>query len=136
MPLSLGQNGRRDYVRCMSLQRSVMFALACERSAWQLARIEFAYRDPAWPARLLTSVLMVCEYLRVQCIDIGLTRSCFYPKPFAWEPIHDSVVKVLYESILPQTYKSGTSTMDASKWRYWDAFREIGHNTWPLAHTA
>src|SRR6266516_5362378 len=31
-------------------------------------------------------------------LHVGLTRSCFYPRPCAVEPVHDSVFKVLSTS--------------------------------------
>ena len=42
-----------------------------------------------------------CEVLRWPLsLFRGPTQSCFYPRPCAWEPVHDSGVKVLQDSSL------------------------------------
>ncbi|MGZ3617762.1 MAG: hypothetical protein ACXWOL_13470 [Ktedonobacteraceae bacterium] len=56
-----------------------------------------------------------CEVLRWPLsLFRGPTRSCFYPRPCAWEPVHDSVVKVRhYKTILSQGWKSGNVRLRA-----------------------
>ena len=63
-----------------------------------------------YQSRLPTGLTAIFQALVLpwSCVS-GSTRSCFYPPPFAAEPVHDSVFKVLYgSSFLTRTQRSYT----------------------------
>ena len=69
------------------------------------------YSDPAWPARLRTSVYMVCEHLRDQSIHEVQRGSVFTHGPSPCNPYAIQLVRY-YSSILLQPLKNGKETDD------------------------
>ena len=108
-PLSLGAMHCRDYVRCVLATLAVVYSRMPADLLDDLPVSSLASSDSAWPVRLCTSVHMVCEHLRIQCIHDGslVQRGhVFTPSPLLGNPYGIQLARY-YSSILRHLSKSG-----------------------------
>ena len=103
--------GCRDYMVCPSVPCLRCLLSLVGYLLGDLPVSSLVSSDPAWPARLLTRVYMVCEHVRDQSIHKDQRGSVFTHGPSPCNPYAIQLARY-YSSLLSQPSKNGKEAVE------------------------